>query len=192
MDKVYVTIGANNHTGKERSENDFYATDPNAVKIFLNRIKKDNLVLHNKIFEPACGMGHISNVLISNGFNVTSSDLIDRGYGKVQDFLKVNEIDECDIVTNPPYNLAIEFLEKSMELLKPGYFCVMFLKIQFLEGKKRRKFFDKYPPKYVYINSERQLCAHGGDFEKYNNKAVCYCWYIWKKGFSGEPVIRWI
>lgn len=43
----------------------------------------------------------------------------------------------------------------------------MFLKIQFLEGKKRNKFFKKYPPKYIYVNSSRQNCARNGDFITY-------------------------
>lgn len=73
----------------------------------------------------------------------------------------------------------------------------MFLKLQFLEGKKRKEMFDKYPPKYVYVFSERQRCAMNGDFNKYINNggthgAVAYCWYVWEKGFSGEPIIRWI
>ena len=31
-----------------------------------------------------------------------------------------------------------------------------------------------------------------GEFEKYQSNAVAYGWYIWEKGFNGEPVIRWI
>ena len=35
----------------------------------------------------------------------------------------------------------------------------MLLKLQFLEGKKRKKFFKKHPPKIVYVHSERIMCA---------------------------------
>ena len=31
-----------------------------------------------------------------------------------------------------------------------------------------------------------------GDFEKYKAAAVCYCWFIFEKGFSGDPTIKWI
>lgn len=68
----------------------------------------------------------------------------------------------------------------------------MFLKIQFLESKARRKLFRDYPPKYIYVSSSRLKCAMNGDFEKYaKSTAVCYCWYVWEKGFNGEPVVRW-
>ena len=79
-----------------------------------------------------------------------------------------------------------------MEIIEDGNRVAMFLKIQFLEGKARRKMFEKYPPKLIYVSSSRLRCALNGDFEKYSkSNAVCYAWYIWEKGFTGEPTIRW-
>lgn len=37
---TYVMLGASNHTDKERQNDDYYATDPKALKIFLDLIKK--------------------------------------------------------------------------------------------------------------------------------------------------------
>lgn len=131
--------------------------------------------------------------MIENNYNVKSTDLIDRNFGQSEiDFLKQNEKFNGDILTNPPYKYAKEFVEKSMDLIDDGFYCIMFLKIQFLEGQARRKLFENYPPKFVYVNSTRQLCAMNGNFGKYKSKAICYCWYIWEKGFHGEPTIRWI
>jgi hypothetical protein len=79
-----------------------------------------------------------------------------------------------------------------MELLQDGYNCIMLLKIQFLEGQARRKLFEKYPPKYVYVNSTRQTCYINGDMSKKMSSASCYCWFVWEKGYTGEPIIRWI
>lgn len=191
---TFVTLGASNHCEHDRAENDFYATDPKALEIFLDRIKKDNIKFHHDIWECACGEGHLSKVLINQGFHVYSSDLIDRGYGEQQDFLQVQNIKDLhyDILTNPPYNKANLFVEKALDLVANGYYVIMFLKIQFLEGKERRKLFDKYPPKYVYVNSARQICYLNGDDSKKMSSAACYCWFVWEKGFKGEPIIRWI
>lgn len=41
----------------------------------------------------------------------------------------------------------------------------MFLRLQFLEGKRRGKFFEKYPPSRVYVSTGRFACAKNGDFE---------------------------
>lgn len=191
-------LGARNFALEDREINDYYATDPNSLIIFLERLKKDNIQLNNNIWECACGEGHLSRVLHGEGYNVLSTDLINRDYGTPNiDFLKQNKKWGGDILTNPPYKYAKEFVEHSMELLENDNKCVMFLKLQFLEGKARKKLFEKYPPKFVYVFSERQRCAMNGNFSKYSNNgqthgAVAYCWYIWVKGFKGEPIIRWI
>lgn len=191
---TFVTLGASSHTEHDRAEHDYYSTDPKALEIFLDKIKEDNITLHNKIWESACGEGHLSKVLENRGYQVFSSDLVDRGFGKVQDFLNYENQNKLsvDILTNPPYNKAQEFVEKALDVIQDDYYVVMFLKIQFLEGKERRKLFDKYPPKYIYVNSARQICYLNGDMSKKMSSATCYCWYIWEKGWKGEPIIRWI
>jgi hypothetical protein len=195
-----VTLGASNHTEKERHPLDYYATHWDSTRIFLNQIAKDGLDLNQNIYEQSCGGGHMADVLKEYGFNVRCSDLVDRGYPdtKIQDFLSITKEDlpfsgkPFDFMTNPPFKYAEEFIEKSMEMLQDNCNLILFLKIQFLESKARYELFKKYPPKYVYVNSSRQLCAQNGEFEKYKATALCYCWYIWTKNYSGETILRWI
>lgn len=196
---TFVTLGASNHCDYDREMNDFYATDPRALEMFLTAFAIDGLHLHENIWEPACGMGHLSKVLEDLGHNVLSTDLIDRGYGTVNedtDFLNGKYYTHTkfngDILTNPPYKYAKEFVETALDKIEYGNYVIMFLKIQFLEGQGRRDLFDKYPPKYVYVNSARQTCYINGDMSKKMSSATCYCWFVWEKGFEGEPVIRWI
>lgn len=190
---TFAQLCASNHSDKDRETNDFYATDPNTLKIFLDKIKEDKIILHNNIWECACGMGHLSKLLESYGYQVHSTDLIDRGYGTPNiDFLKTTNKWCGDIITNPPYKYAKEFVEKALDIVNDDAYVIMLLKIQFLEGKERKKLFEKYPPKYVYVNSARQTCYINGDMSKKMSSASCYCWYVWQKGFNGEPIIRWI
>lgn len=190
---TFVQLGASNHSEKERETNDFYATDPYTLEIFLKALKRDSIILNRNIWECACGLGHLSKVLEKNNYNVLSTDLIDRKYGVGGvNFLSIQEQYDGDILTNPPYKFAQEFAEHSIDLLKENNYCIMLLKIQFLEGKKRRKLFNKYPPKYVYINSERQTCYINGNMSKKMSSASCYCWFMWQKGYTGETIIRWI
>lgn len=181
-----------------RQTEDFYATDPNALEIFLKQLQKDGVELNKKIWECSCGQGHLAEVLRKNKFDVMASDLIDRGYGNGGvDFLGSYVMDgkdnwDGDILTNPPFKIAEKFVEKGIELLEDGNKLILFLKIQFLEGQKRKELFEKHPPKYVYVNSARQLCCKDGEFEKYTATTQCYAWYMWEKGFDGETIIRWI
>lgn len=129
-----------------------------------------------------------------NGYNVWSTDLIDRGYGGVKDFFSFNAQlkDKIDIITNPPYKYAQEFVEHAMELVQEGCKVAMLLKIQFLEGKSRNELFKTYPPEKVYVFSQRVNCAKNGEFDKYKSSAVCYAWFVWRKGFKGSPTIHWL
>ena len=188
--KIFTTIGASNHSEKERQKEDYYATDPKAVELLL-----ENETFNHSIWECACGEGHIAKVLESNGYSVISTDLIDRGYGEGGiDFLAQTENrGNCsDIVTNPPYKLALEFAQHALEIVEEGNKVAMFLKLTFLEGQKRKQFFLKYPPKRIYVFSKRMLCAINGQFKQGESSAIAYAWYIWEKGYKGKPTIDWI
>lgn len=191
---IYKTLGASNHTNKEREVNDYYATSPIAIDKLLAVEKPTKFV-----WECACGEGHLSERLKEFGYEVYSSDLIDRGYyaTNVKDFFEVNVLDDdYDILTNPPYKYAKEFVLHSLDLLSEGRKAFMFLKLTFLEGKARfKELFNIAPPKSIYVFSERILCAKNGKFKEMqesSGSAVCYAWFVWEKGFKGETTLKWI
>lgn len=187
---IYTTLGASNHTDYERETNDFYATDPKALELLL-----ELEAFSPYVWEPACGQGHLSEVLKAHGYKVKSSDIIDRGYPDTEklDFLQVPSPTgpSRDIITNPPYKLAKEFVEHALDISMDSTKVAMFLKVQFLEGKERRKLFEKYPPKVIYVSSSRLICAMNGAFENVSSSAVAYAWFIWEKGYKGETIVRW-
>lgn len=111
-----------------------------------------------------------------------SSDLYDRCGNEVFDFLSIENTHwGGNIITNPPYKYALDFVYKALQIVPDGKKVCMFLKIQFLEGKARRELFRSYPPKVVYVSSSRLLCAPNGDFEhaaKNGGSAVAYAWFV--------------
>lgn len=187
---VYVTLGATNHSKYEREENDFYATDPKALEMLL-----DIESFSHNVWECACGAGHLSKVLEKRGYNVLSTDLIDRGFGQGGvDFLEQDQLFDGDIITNPPYRIAKEFVEHAIERVTEGRKVAMFLKLQFLEGRARRELFDKYPPKTIYVSTGRISCYRNGYVskeQKNSNNAQAFAWFIWESGYKGETVIKW-
>lgn len=165
--------------------NDYYATEPKAVELLLREES-----FGRKIFEPACGEGHISEVLKAHGYCVCSSDLIDRGYGEVRDFFDYKQIEEgVDIITNPPYKYAKEFVEHALKISADGTKIAMLLRLTFLEGKRRRELFRNTPPQTVYVSPERLQCAKNGVFE--GSSMVAYAWFVWRKGHYGPTNIKW-
>lgn len=169
--------------------NDYYATEPRAVELLLEQES-----FARDIWEPACGQGHISKVLKAHGYEVHSTDLVDRGYGAGGiDFLAIDNTDvhwRGDIITNPPYRYAKELVEKALEIVAPGHKVAMFLKLTFLEGQERRDLFKSAPPKTVYVSSARLECAKNGEF--CGASMVAYAWYVWQKGSTFAPRIKWI
>lgn len=193
---IWKTLGASNHTENERQAEDFYATDPIAIDKLLTVETP-----YRCIWEPACGEGHLSDRLSQHGFTVYSTDLWNRGYTKQSetcDFLQTPcaPVEECDILTNPPYKYATEFVLKALELLKEGRKVYMLLKLTFLEGQKRYKtLFSKYPPQTIYVFSERVMCAKNAEFERMREgggSAVAYAWFVWEKGYTGTTSVKWI
>ena len=79
---TFVQLGASSHSDKEREINDYYATDPHSLEIYLEALERDNITLNRDLWECACGEGHLSKLLESKGYRVKSTDLIDRGYGE--------------------------------------------------------------------------------------------------------------
>ena len=180
------TLATSSRGVGERQENDYYATEPKAVELLL---EKETFSIN--LLEPSCGEGHISKVLSEHGYNVTSSDLISRGYGDTKNFFDYNNFNG-NIITNPPYKVALDFVKHSLEIIPDGKKVAMFLELQFLEGKARKEFYKTNPPKKIYVASGRLNCAKNGEFEKYPSSAAAYAWFVWEKGYTGKPEIDWI
>lgn len=184
---TYRILGASNHTDNEREENDYYATDPKAIDALLEKASLDK-----NIWECACGAGHLANRLKELGYNVKATDLVDRGMGGGIDFLQSHDYWKGDILTNPPYRYAQEFVEHALELIPAGNKVYMFLRLTFLEGQKRRALFETKQLKTVYVFSKRIICAMNGNFEKYASSASAYAWFEFEKGYYGQSKIEWI
>ena len=191
---IFNTVGS--HGKEARQENDFYATPSWAIDALL----KKTTLPHN-VWEPACGTGMLSERLKEFGYNVYSTDLIDRGYGEEHnvDFtlcqsLPFKDAGDVCILTNPPYHIATEFIERSLMLLPCGSPCFMFLRTAFLEGCER--FERLYRHGYlmaVYQFSKRIACAKNGDFEHYNCSALAHAWFVFARGYKNvKPIIEWI
>ncbi len=172
-----------------REENDFYATDPRAMHDLLQREQ-----FNKNIWEPACGEGNLSEVLKQYGYNVYRTDLIDRGYqDELLDFLETDNKWFGDIITNPPFKYTTEFIKKGLDALEMGGKLALFLKINYLSGKRRyQEIYSKFPPYRVYVFSGRRACSRNNRPEGYKHGAMDYCWMIWEKGMIGPTELKWI
>ena len=192
---IYRILGSSNHSESERVKDDFYATPKIAVdKLFLE-LEKLKINLPKIIIEPSVGTGSIAIPFCEKGYSIIGFDIIDRGFPNtnIVDWLTVSRpnIDNLAIVANFPYNKIQNHTEHSLSVLKDGEYLIELAKIQFLEGKARREMFNKNPPKYVLVFSERIKCLANGE-NVGGSSAICFCWYIFQKGFKGMPQVDWL
>lgn len=174
-------------TSDGRPKDDFYPTPPDATLALLA-----NESFPGVVWEPACGDGAISRLIKDLGTTteMISTDLVDRGYGEAgRDFFE-----ECrmvdHIVTNPPYALAERFVRHSLDQTTGK--VAMLLKLQFLEGAKRKALFAETPLARVYVFSKRLSMFRNGEQGNYSSGMIAFAWFVWDHSYKGEPVIRWL
>ncbi len=169
---------------ENRRKLDFYPTPKNVTKALMEFLfKEKHLDFNTKIWEPACGSGHMSEILKQYCPNVYSSDLRQTEYGDGNiDFLEYSGKGEFDaIITNPPFSLAHQFIEKS---IKETSIVAMLLKSQYWHAKSRLDLFTNTPPAYVLPLTWRP------DFYEHERKkgekkgapTMEVAWSVWIKG----------
>ena len=178
---------AGQHAYKERGF-DCYQTPPCAVEALL-KVEK----LPKKIWEPACGPGAIVKVLRSRGHEVIGSDLIryeDPTHFYGRDFLTERLPQGCGaVVTNPPFQLAAQFVRHALEIECP--LVIMLLRLAFLESVGRADIFDRgsgFARVHVFANRLPMLHRHNWTGPKASS-AIAFCWMAWERGYDGPATI---
>lgn len=172
-------------TSAGRPTDDFYCTPPEAVEALLGVEK-----FEGTIWEPAAGLGHISEVLKSHGHEVISTDLIERGYGEGNHDFLTSKLTADNVITNPPFILSEKFVELSLQRTT-GKVAILG-KLQFLEGAKRRVMFESTPFKACYVFSKRIKMARNNNLEQYSSSMLAFAWFVWEHGYTGKPTLNWI
>ncbi|MEP9354843.1 class I SAM-dependent methyltransferase [Xanthobacter sp. KR7-65] len=187
MDVTYSLSRTAQPTMKRRVDldgPDFYPTPAWATRALIR-----NEAFVGDIWEPACGDGAMSEVLAETGCEVSSSDLVDRGYGSVGiDFLTANRR-ASNIVTNPPYHSAEGFASRGLDQASRKV-CLL-LRLAFLEGGARhRSLFATTPPTRVWVFSER-ITFYPKGAPQAGSGTVAYAWFVWDKEALGSTELRW-
>ena len=172
----------------DREGSDFYPTPAWATMALLK-----NEPFSGTIWEPACGDGSMSLVLRDQGYHVISTDLYDRGYGRTGiDFLKEKRT-VSNIITNPPFHLAEQFVIAGMQ--KATKKLALLLRLAFLESARRhRSIYKLRPPSRVLVFSDR-ITFYPKGMERKGSGTTAYAWFIWEtRKINPTPTteLKWI
>jgi hypothetical protein len=176
MDAINL-VNSSKHN--KRKDSDFYPTPPEVTEALL----ATGVIPTSRLWEPACGDGHISEVLKKHSSSVLSTDIRKTEYtsGLPLDFLTGTPPYPIGfhkgIVTNPPFNLSVAFIERAMVLKVPV--VAMLLKSQYWHSQKRASLFEKYPPAYVFALTWRPDFCFG---ERGGAPTMECIWTVWIEG----------
>ena len=95
-----------------------------------------------KLFEPEVGTIDIRD---------------DSSAERIEDYLRAEITpDYYDvIITNPPFAIAKEVIEKALRDVAPNGYVVMLLRLNFFGGELRRAFWEKQLPTWAYVHHRR-------------------------------------
>lgn len=178
----------------KRNKNDYYQTPYSMTKQLL---EVENF--EGSILEPSCGAGAIVKILRDHGNPVDYCDLnnefsLTGVFKNFKDFINDDFEKYDNIITNPPFSLAKEFILKAKQIANNK--IAMLLPLNYLHGVSRYNEIYKdaaFPLKTVYV-----FCRYGlledtvREDGTYKAGMMVYAWYIWDKSYKGEPRIRWL
>ncbi|MBM3450510.1 MAG: hypothetical protein FJX78_05950 [Armatimonadetes bacterium] len=195
-------------SGYPRATDDFYVEPPEAVHALF-----DAEHFRGHIYDPACGIGTIVKIARQRGYGAAGSDIEDRlglsqsGVWFRQDFVTGSwgprpvlasrdgytvQLDE-NIVCNPPYGLAQEFILRALIVAQRK--VAMLLRLSFLEGQERAKLFQSTRLARVHVFSYRISMPSGAALAagtKPKGGSVAFAWFVWDRDHVGPPTINWL
>ena len=190
---------------------DYFPTPPWATRAFLPLLRElDPGIGSRVIWEPAAGQGHMALPLSETGARVIAADIEDRPWsaaavgtlmrrGGVRIPLALNFLDPRDVVveadwviTNPPFNQAVEFVERALEQASIG--VAVLVRTAWVEGSDRyRRLFDPRPPTVIAQYVERVPMVKGTWDPSGTGLATAYAWFVWVKSAPAiDTGFRWI
>ena len=171
------------NTNKARPKNDFYQTPYSMTRHLLDREK-----FEGKIFEPCCGEGAILKVLDEYNYEYSCGDIT-----FALNFLE-NFSQNDNIITNPPYSLAKEFILHAKKHTSKK--IAMLLPLNYLHGIQRYRevWLDtEFPLKKIYVFCRYPMLSNEiREDGKYETGMMVYAWFIWDRAHKGSATIDWI
>ena len=152
--------------GACRIEKDYYRTPIYEILKFL-KVFNDIMPLKGKIILDPCAGGDQVNAVMpypfalekyTDGFSQYTIDIREDSPARVHaDYLETNIVDmDFDlIISNPPFSLAQQFIDKALKDVSIGGYVVMLLPLNFLGSQKRHDWWRDRMPQYIFVHSNR-------------------------------------
>jgi hypothetical protein len=165
---------------------DFFPTPPWATRaLFHHVLPQLDVQTVGRVWEPACGEGHMAAVISEFSNAVVATDIFDYGYGTAPvDFLDQmlpSAVDTVDwIITNPPFKPADQFVLRALDVAAVG--VALLLRTQWLESEDRYYSIFRDRPPSLFAPFVERVAMLRGRWEPDASTATSYSWFVWKRG----------
>jgi hypothetical protein len=180
--------------GYDRHKSDYYVTPEKDVREFLSEfliVEKIDRPDRLSWLDPCCGGDENNEAtyinLIRKEFDPKDSCGIDIREDSKADVImnyldceKENMSNHDIIISNPPFYLAEDFIEKSLEFVNDDGYVIMLLRLNFFGSKKRKHIFENNMPEYCFVHHKRISFMNGA------TDSIEYAHFVWKKGFNND------
>lgn len=178
--------------GYQRRPRDAYFTEPWVTRALLAAVDfRAPGDYCSVIWEPACGDGRMAREIAAAGYRVVATDIENYGYGRPGvDFLaERHAVAASGIITNPPFDLARQFILHALDLTRAqGGKVAILQRHEFDAPRSNWPLFE--PPFAAKLNlHKRPRWADGPDKA---SPRFAYSWFLWDWGWVGEPVLRFL
>lgn len=183
----------NRSNARNEHISDYYRTPISDIEKFFEELDKVvSIDMKKCTLDPASG-GDANSTMsyptaLSNYYkipmeNIKTVDIREDSLADVKtDYLKLKiDYKPHVIITNPPFSKALQFIMKALNDVEDNGYVIMLLRLNFLETKARKDFFDKHMPEYIFVHHKRMSFIDGGGTD-----SVAYAHYVWRKGFYPE------
>lgn len=180
----------NRSKARQEHISDYYITPQSQIELFLKEFEQVNDIFTKniKILDPCAGgdntheMSYPSVIKKLYGHEVDTIDIRQDSRAKNKfDYLEFTLDYEPDlIITNPPFNKAIDIINAALNDVKKGGYVIMLLRLNFFGSDTRFPFFKKVMPEYVFVHHKRMSFTEDGKTD-----SIEYCHMVFRKGYKG-------
>lgn len=177
--------------GYDRHKSDYYITPVGEIEKFIKEIQVTipDIFQYDRILDPCAGGDEKNdmsypvaiNNLIHNYKELTTVDIREdsRATYKINYFDYRPSSSPDVIITNPPFNIALNTIKKALDDVKENGYVIMLLRLNFFGSKDRNEWLKNNMPKYCFVHAKRMSFTQNG-----NTDSIEYAHFIWQKGYD--------
>jgi hypothetical protein len=145
------------------------------------------------VWDPFCGIGRVAEAARNAGYKTRATDIIDRGYARLDqtlDFLSVDRIDSnMAIAGNPPF---IDAIVQHAIGLNPAKLALIWPLARLVAAYE---WLSTAPLARVLMMTPRPPMPPGEYIaagHKPEGARVEHCWLVFERGYRGQPRLSWL